>query len=286
MVSCKIHLLAEPAKLPFRKWCAAFWCLLILLIVHLVLQLTQYKELEFGTASVNDEYFSLVKDEWTDSAIYDIEISAEACTWPNKPATGRTWNGVEKMRLNAGNYHSGWPAVSYHEFKDGTQLCIVPLGKRYKNIAVIRDASGDAKCPSGTTACSPASVTECVSPDKHDTECPITDIKLVDTSSYVASQHPDYTAVTATDFPQLKWRLLTSRKANFLPLSRFELTEEEPCVLSGAFKIKTNTRLENIPDRTRDIYVNACPIDPLETTMEDTFRLASSSVTVNERTWV
>ena len=86
------------------------------------------------------------------------------------------------------------------------------------------------------------------------------------------SEHPGYTAVTSSDFPLLSWRLLTSRKANFLPLSRFELTEEEPCILSGAFKTKTNTRLENIEGRTRDIYVNTCPNGPLETTLEDTFR--------------
>ena len=154
------------------------------------------------------------------------------------------------------------------------------------NIAAIRDASGDAKCPSGTTPCTAAQITECISPDKHDTECPITDIKLVEASSYVASEHPGYTAVTSSDFPQLSWRLLTSRKANFLPLARFELTEEEPCVLSGAFKTKTNPLLENIQGRTRDNYVSTCPIIPLETTLEDTFRLASSTVTVNEATWL
>ena len=64
-----------------------------------MLQFTQYQELEFGSASVNDDYFSLVKDEWKDSAIYDIKISAEPCEWPNKPVISRTWNGVESFRL-------------------------------------------------------------------------------------------------------------------------------------------------------------------------------------------
>ena len=108
----------------------------------------------------------------------------------------------------------------------------------------------------------------------------------MEVSSYEPSEHPGYTVVTSNDFPQLTWRLLTSRKANFLPLSRFELTEEEPCVLSGAFKTRTNPRLENIVGRTKDNYVNTCPNDPLETTFGDTFRQASSTVTVNERTWL
>ena len=78
----------------------------------------------------------------------------------------------------------GLPAWTYYEFKEGTYLCREGLAKRYKNIAAVRDSTGSANCPAGTTPCSAAAVTECVSPDKHATDCPITDVKLVEASSY------------------------------------------------------------------------------------------------------
>jgi len=101
----------------------------------------------------------------------------------------------------------------------------------------------------------------------------------------VPSQHPGY---SLADGPStLSWSLLYSRTAaGKLPLARFELTEEEPCVISGVFKIRTNPIHENVPDRTKDTYVNTCPVEPLETTLENTFRSASSTITMNERTWL
>ena len=43
---------------------------------------------------------------------------------------------------------------------------------------------------------------------------------------------------------------------------------------------------ENLPDRTRDEYsLSVCP-NPIEKLIEETFREASSTVTVNERDWM
>ena len=90
------------------------------------------------------------------------------------------------------------PAETFYEFKDGTYLCTTPSAdKRYKNIAVVRDADGKANCPADTTPCSTASVTVCVSPDKHSTECPITDIKLVEANNFNANQHLGYSEAAA-----------------------------------------------------------------------------------------
>lgn len=181
---------------------------------------------------------------------------------------------------------SGLPAETFTEFKDGTYLCTTPSAERYKNVAVVRDANGEANCPADTKPCSLASVTVCVSPDKHNIECPITDIKLVEASSFDINQHQGYTEVAAPTQTTLSWKLLYSRTAKYLPLARFELTEEQPCLMSGAFKIDRDTSSENLADRTEDVYVNQCPQGPIETSLEDTTRVASNAVTVNERDWM
>ena len=95
------------------------------------------------------------------------------------------------------------------------------MAKFYKNIAVIRDASGKANCPAETTPCTSAAVTECVSPEKHSTDCPITDVKLVEASSFDPNDHPGYTAAADPESKSLSWKLLFSRTANYLPLANF-----------------------------------------------------------------
>ena len=105
-------------------------------------------------------------------------------------------------------------------------------------------------------------------------------------SNFNANQHLGYSEVAAPASTSLTWKLLYSRTANYLPLVKFELSENEPCLLSGAFKIDRDVSEENLSGRTRDEYsLSVCP-KPIEKLLEKTFREASSTVTVNEQEWM
>ena len=113
----------------------------------------------------------------------------------------------------------------------------------------------------------------------NENECPITDIKLVSAASYVESEHPGY---TAAEHPSgLDWLLIFSRTSGHLPISRFELTEEEPCSIGSAYQVKSDPSLENIYERTRDPFFTDCPLQPLEGSLERTYRLAGE-ISVSE----
>ena len=123
--------------------------------MHVALQVNVYEELKSSGAESKQDYFELVTDEWNGSAFYDITINTSMCRWPQARAFGRRWAGISTFSLDyrrmlrssistsssyRSSYEEGFPASTYYVFKDETYLCTSPMAKRFKNIAVIRDA--------------------------------------------------------------------------------------------------------------------------------------------------
>ena len=230
-----------------------------------------------------------VTEEWQETAIYDITIKDSECKWPQRAAYSRYWAGVRSFRHRGRKKGEktihGKPGWTYYEFKDSSFICLTRLAKRFKDAIIVRDSNGMADCPLLMKPCTDAPITECVMPEKHDTDCPITDVKLVEAANFDQNKYPGYTIAANQVTNDPSWYLLYSRKENFTPLASFELTEEEPCVLSGAFKTSKDIDAQNIPNRTEDIYTRSCP-DPLERMMEHSYRPTSNTVTVNEGQWL
>ena len=143
----------------------------------------------------------------------------------------------------------------------------------------------EAECPNGKIRCNSKSITTCYSPGEEDT-CPITDVKLVKKEGFSLTNYPGYVLATAPE--ALQWYLLYSRTSEHLPVSGFQLTEERPCSLTNAWQVTTTVVDENIIDDdigpiTNDPFVFfQCPLQPLESIIEQTYRSASTEVTVNE----
>ena len=66
---------------PLKPFYVLSVCLLLLAMIHFIIQLVGYKDLEIGASSTND-YFNLVNDEWQSSPFYDLSISTEKCQEP------------------------------------------------------------------------------------------------------------------------------------------------------------------------------------------------------------
>ena len=115
-------------------------------------------------------------------------------------------------------------------------------------------------------------------------KCPITDIKLVEKSEFLAEQYPNY---TVADGPEdLSWNLLYSTDSGDLPISQLKMTEERPCSLDNTQQVKTSVTRENMKGRTRDSYKRNCRRQPLDGDLEVTYRSASQTITVNEAEWL
>ena len=71
-----------------------------------------------------------------------------------------------------------------------------------------------------------------------------------------------------------------------MPVTKFELTEEEPCILSDAIKTSREPSSENFMGIMFQQFVNTCPHDPIETSLGETFRPASTTVTTSEKDWL
>ena len=102
-------------------------------------------------------------------------------------------------------------------------------------------------------------MTFCVLEGRQDKDCPITDIFVVSKQDYDSTAYPDYSIAEGPE--NLPWYLLFSRsRADKLPLVRFALTEEQPCLMDASVeKVMVNADIEIIPGRTRGTFSESCP---------------------------
>ncbi len=94
-------------------------------------------------------------------------------------------------------------------------------------------AEGNTKCAEGRVPCAPNALqTICVDPDKADDDCPITEVSLIRNEDINSDNLKNYRRAKITDdLKTVDWTLVYSQKMPNLPMSRFKLTQLEPCSL-------------------------------------------------------
>ena len=126
-------------------------------------------------------------------------------------------------------------------------------------------------------------MTMCVEPERVKKDCPITDIMLVDKNEYLVDKYEGYSIADGAE--ELSWYLLYSQNTAYLPLTNFNLTEEQPCTLDDTLQVKSDVSKENFYERTRDNYRESCP-QHYDKFLSTSYRSASNKITINEETWL
>ena len=210
------------------------WPLLVTLsIIHWVLIFGAYEEVDLskiGNAADSVHFFA---DEWQERPIERIWVVPQAEGCPDEYAFTRTWHGTQGFRYTTNSgaeaNQSPIPAISKSVFKDETSFCISRSEQQLT----------DSTCPDGQVPCSTVKPTICVSEAEKKTKCPITNLLIVSRQDYSSAQYPGF---SVSDAPSgLEWLLLYKRDPDSLPLSKLQLTEQEPCSLDNTFKSDQNS---------------------------------------------
>lgn len=125
----------------------------------------------------------------------------------------RTWHGTQEYFLEdySGKGSSkrkrkrkkkadAIEAITVSTFKDGVSICLKRGELTFSESGVVKNATSGFNCPRGSEPCSKeASVTICLEPLRHETECPITDVKLLQREDYSKELYPLYSVAPKPD---------------------------------------------------------------------------------------
>ena len=156
-----------------------------------------------------ENYLSMVTEEWDQNMITSIYLTTGrgGC---EQPAFTRTWAGTDDYtytytttsvsssrgieRKKRRRTQDATPPITGSFFKDQMTICLMKGTQSWSDaFASTGKSSETANCAEGLVACAEgAKQTICVSPDKVETECPITDVRLVYDRDFDAEQLKDY----------------------------------------------------------------------------------------------
>ena len=172
--------------------------------------------------------------------------------------------------------------VKSSNFVDDVKICTV---RRYKSWADVQQGVGlgaALACGVGYIPCSEtAKQTICVRPVDKETDCPITDMRLVWDKDYDAEALKGYKKAKVSGSDDLTWGLYYSKNTANLPISTVKLTQKKPCSL-------TNTYLSNPGQESanqwmsKDRYASTCSYKEVDSRMQESYRTMGSDLTLNE----
>ena len=178
------------------------------------------------------------------------------------------------------NYSIG--GLKSQSFVDDVKICTV---RRYKSWAdaYVGIGLGTAhSCGVGYIPCSEtAKQTFCVRPADYETDCPITDMRLVWNKDYDAEALKGYKKAEVSGSDDLTWGLYYSKNTASLPVSTFKLTHKPPCSLTSAFLSDPGQESAN-QWMTRDRYASKCTYGEIDSRMQESYRTMGSDFTLNE----
>ena len=127
-----------------------------------------------------------------------------------------------------------------------------------------KSSDGRFECEADFVACMDEIVdqTICVARADLETQCPITDVKIINKADYKKELYIDYTEAEVHSGEHLSWQLLYSKTYAGLPIERFDLTQERPCSLDSTFQVPAN-QIENRYN-VRDKIATHCHYDHLD----------------------
>ncbi len=173
-------------------------------------------------------------------------------------------------------------AIKSNDLVDDVKACTV---KRYNSWAELYEgvgSTGRLSCGASYIPCSEtAEQTICVKPADYETDCPITDIRLVWDKDYDAEALKGYKKAQVQGSDDLTWGLYYSKNTASLPVSSFKFTAQKPCSLTNTFLSDPGKESAN-KWMTRDKYASECTYREFDSQMQKSYRKAGSDFTMNE----
>lgn len=145
----------------------------------------------------------MVTEEWDQNMIVGIYLTSDS-TECEQPAFERTWAGTSRYeyREPMGGSRRGkgkekqraTPPITASIFKDEMTICLIRGAQSWSDAFTKTGKSfQNANCADGLVPCAKGAMqTLCVNPEKVETDCPITDVRLVYDKDFNAEQLKDY----------------------------------------------------------------------------------------------
>ena len=198
--------------------------------------------------------------------------------------TKKKTTGKKKNKSTISTVQVRQNPISGSHFADSVKLCAVQRKKSFLDTYIGVGKGKNLSCGDSLVPCSKeASQTICVDPADYESECPITDVKIVLNEDYDAEQLKGYTkAEISGGGDDLTWALYYSKSYPGLPISTFRLTQNVPCSVDKTYITTDSKNIEKSKWISNDKFSLKCAAHDIDSEIQKSFRTLSTDVSVNE----